>query len=106
MWNLSWHESLVIFSCFTSVAGLMVFCRVQDKDPTEAEAMQETLVRMTFVYWIVHCISSFGDRIGDAMPQDLACSLRILALLSYVLTFCCVLTLPLQLIEQRYRQTD
>jgi hypothetical protein len=106
MWNLSWHEYLVILSCFTSVVGLIAFGRNQDEDPTDAQAMQETLVRMTFAYWIVHCLSSFSDRIGDIMPQDFACSLRILALLSYVLTFCCVLTLPLQFIEQHYRQTD
>jgi hypothetical protein len=106
MWNLSWHEYLVILSCFTSMGGLIACGRAEDKDPTEAEAMQDTLIRMTFVYWIVYCISSFSDRIDTVMPQDLACSLRILALLSYVLTFCCVLTLPLQLIEQRYRQTD
>jgi hypothetical protein len=57
MWNLSWHEYLVILSCFTSVGGLIASGRAEDKDPTEAQAMQETLVRMTFVYWIVYCIS-------------------------------------------------
>jgi hypothetical protein len=106
MWNLSWHEYLVTLSCFTSVVGLIAFGRAQDKDPTESKAMQETVVRMTFVYWIVYCLSSFGDRMGDLMPQDFACSLRILALLSYVLTFCCILTLPLQFIERHYRQPD
>jgi hypothetical protein len=74
------------------------------KDPTDSEAMQETMIRLTFAYWTVFCLSNLGDRFCTFLPYDLSCRLRILSLLCFMLTFCCVLSLPLHLIEQFQRQ--
>ncbi len=74
------------------------------KDPTESEAMQETMFRLTFVYWTVFCLSSLCDRFCTLLPYDLSCRFKILSLLCFMLTFCCVFSLPLHLIEQYQRQ--
>jgi hypothetical protein len=103
---LSWYDSALLISGLASVVGLCFFCQPQTVELTEAEAAQETLVRMTFVYWLVYCGAKFGEYVCAAGPQDWICSLHLLRLLSYLLTFCCVLSLPLHLIEQRHRQTD
>lgn len=101
---VSLHDSLLIFSGLTSVVGIGYTYASALKDPTESEAMQETLVRLTFVYWSVFCSASLavglGDRIVPFFPNDVACRLKLLTLLSFMLTFCCLLSLPLHLIEQ------
>ncbi|MGB8700030.1 MAG: hypothetical protein WCD18_11495 [Thermosynechococcaceae cyanobacterium] len=101
MTALSWHDYLLITSCLTSAVGLTVFCHCPIPEPNAAEATQETLVRMTFIYWMLYCLSRLGQLWCDSTAQDFVCSLRVLALLSYVLTFCCVVSLPLHTIEQR-----
>jgi hypothetical protein len=101
---LSWHDYLLLLSGLASVAGLYLCCEPQAEDPTEFEAARETLVRMTFVYWFVYCSSKLGEQVCVAASQGLTCSLHLLGLLSYLLTFCCILSLPLHLIEQRHRQ--
>lgn len=103
---LSWHDAVLLVSCFTSIAGLYVFGRSHIEEPTEAEAAHETMVRLSFVYWIVYCCAYWGERICAASAPDLECSLRILALLSYILTFSCVLSVSLHGIEQRRRQPN
>ncbi len=104
--TLSWHDAVLLVSCFTSVAGLYFFGRSQIEDPTDAEAAHETLVRLSFVYWIVYCCANWAEQICAASSQDVQCSLRILALLSYILTFSCVFSVPLHVIEQRRRQPN
>jgi hypothetical protein len=111
MSHLSWHDYLTLLSCTTSFMGLWFCCKdqtqtAQTQELSEAEAMSETLVRMTFVYWTLYCIAHWTAKLCSSIPQDLACSLHILTLLSYLLTFCCVLTIPLHLIEQRHRQPE
>jgi hypothetical protein len=103
---LSWHDSFLLLSSLTSVVGLGYVYRIALKDPTESETMRETMIRLTFVYWIVFCLSSFGDRFLSFLPYDWSCRLKILSLLCFMLTFCCVLSLPLHFIEQRQRQAE
>lgn len=100
---LSIYDGLLIGSCLASIVGLSVYCQPQSENPTEAEAIQETLVRMTFVYWVVYCVSHWGEKLCGAVEQPVVCSLHLLAVLSFILTFCCTITLPLHLIEQRQR---
>ncbi|WP_404784616.1 hypothetical protein [Altericista sp. CCNU0014] len=106
MQTLSWHDSILLVSCFASVAGLYFYGRSQAEDPTDAEAAHETLVRLSFVYWLVYCASNWGEQICASSSQGLACSLRVLGLFSYILTFSCVLSVPLHAIEQRRRQPN
>jgi hypothetical protein len=103
---LSWHDTVLLISGLASVVGLYFFCQPQIVELTEAEAAQETLVRMTFVYWLVYCGAKFSEQVCEVVSQDWICSLHLLRLLSYLLTFCCVLSLPLHLVEQRHRQTN
>jgi hypothetical protein len=103
---ISWHDWILVISSIASVAGLYFYGRSPIKVPSEAEAAQETLVRLTFVYWIVYCCAHWGEQACTALSPSLTCSLRLLMLLSYLLTFCCALSMPLHLIEQRRRQAN
>jgi hypothetical protein len=102
---LSWHDVLLIFSGLTSLAGVGYVYRWAIEEPTASQALQETLMRLTFVYWIVFCVSSLGQRLVTFLSSDLAYQLKILSLLCFMLTFCCLLSLPLHLIE-RQRQPE
>ena len=98
---LSWHDLLLVFSSLTSLAGVGYVYRFAAQEPTESQALQETLTRLTFVYWFVFCASHLGQRLAAFLPDDLSYQLKILSLLCFVLTFCCLLSLPLHLIERR-----
>jgi hypothetical protein len=89
-----------------SVVGLYFYGRSPVENLSQAEADRETLVRLTFAYWIVYCCARWVEQACLDFSQSLTCSLRLLMLLSYLLTFCCVLSLPLQLLEQRRRQAN
>lgn len=88
------------------MVGVGYAYRTATKDPTDSEVIQETLIRLTFVYWTVFCAANLSHRFGSFLPYDLSCRLKILALLCFMLTFCCLLALPLHLIEQRQRQPE
>jgi hypothetical protein len=103
---LSWHDALLLFSGLTSAIGVGYTYRFAMKDPTDSQATQETLVRLTFVYWTVFCLSSLSERFLSFLPYDLSCRLKILTLLCFMLTFCCLVSLPLHFIEQRQRQPE
>jgi hypothetical protein len=95
-----------VISGIASVTGLYFYGRSPLESLSEAKAVRETLVRLTFAYWIVYCCAHWGERACIDFSLSLTCSLRLLMLLSYILTFCCVLSLPLHLIEQRRRPAN
>jgi hypothetical protein len=97
---------MIVISSIASGAGLYLYGRSPIKNPSEAEATQETMTRLTFVYWMVYCFAYWGAQACLEFSQSLTYSFRFLMLLSYLLTFCCVLSLPLHLIEQRRRQAS
>lgn len=104
--TLAWHDGVLLLSCVTSLVGLCWVCQSPIAEPTEAEAAQETMVRLTFVYWMVYCLAHWASQLCDGSPHPVACSLRLMTLFAFLLTFCCVFSLPLHWIEQRHRQPN
>jgi hypothetical protein len=102
----SWHDYIILISSIASAAGLYFYGRSPLENPSDAEATQETMTRLTFVYWMVYCCSHWGAQACVGFSPSLTYSFRFLMLMSYILTFCCVLSLPLHLIEQRRRQAS
>ncbi|MEG4318896.1 MULTISPECIES: hypothetical protein [unclassified Microcoleus] len=105
MVELNWHDYLVMVSFVASVGGLVLLGdkgdsqRADDslRDSFAARTLsEEILIKMSFTYWIVYCISVFGLKLH--LPEDswLLLSLKLTTVLSYLLTASSILSLPLQ----------
>ena len=57
---------------------------------------EEILIKMSFTYWIVYCISVFGLKLHIPEESWLLHSLKLTTVLSYLLTASSILSLPLQ----------
>ncbi len=98
MVELNWHDNLVIVSFVASIAGLLLLGDKGDSQPADDDRTlsEEILIKMSFTYWIVYCISVFGLKLH--LPEDswLLLSLKLTTVLSYLLTASSILSLPLQ----------
>lgn len=107
--NLSWYEMFLGFSFIAAAVGLsLLLIKGKQPDANEANDMEETeetLLKMTFVYWMVYCIANSLQKIILPDWEDVLITLRLTALLAYFLTFSCVLSLPLHHLELR-RQAE
>jgi hypothetical protein len=99
MVNLIWHDYLVLISFIACIAGLLLLSDSKQAQKNEFESTEQTLFMMIFAYWIVYCVAVGIQKFG--LPEDwqmVLQSLRITAILSYFLTFACVLSLPCHII--------
>ena len=97
MVELNWHDYLVMVSFVASIAGLVLLGDNRDSQPTDDRTLsEEILIKMSFTYWTVYCISVFGLKLH--LPEDswLLVSLKLTTVLSYLLTASSILSLPLQ----------
>ena len=97
MVELNWHDYLVMVSFVASIAGLVLLGDNRNSPPTDARTLsEEILIKMSFTYWTVYCISVFGLKLH--LPEDswLLLSLKLTTVLSYLLTASSILSLPLQ----------
>jgi hypothetical protein len=80
-----------------SIAGLVLLGDNRNSQPTDDRTLsEEILIKMSFTYWTVYCISVFGLKLH--LPEDswLLLSLKLTTVLSYLLTASSILSLPLQ----------
>jgi hypothetical protein len=104
MLELNWHDYLVMVSCVASIAGL-VLLGDRNSQPTDDRTLsQEMLIKMSFIGWIVYCISVAGLKLH--LPEDnwLSLSFQLSTVISYLLTVSSILSLPLQHITVRQVQ--
>ena len=97
MVELNWHDYLVMVSFVASTAGLVLLGDNRNSQPTDDRTLsEEILIKMSFTYWIVYCLSVFGLKLH--LPEDswLLLSLKLTTVLSYLLTASSILSLPLQ----------
>jgi hypothetical protein len=97
MVELNWHDYLVTVSFVASIAGLVLLGDNRNSQPTDDRTLsEEILIKMSFTYWTVYCISVFGLKLH--LPEDswLVVSLKLTTVLSYLLTASSILSLPLQ----------
>ena len=96
MVELNWHYYIVMISFVAAIAGI-VLLRDRNSQPTDDRTLsEEILIKMSFTYWIVYCISVFALKLH--IPEDnwLLHSLKLTTVLSYLLTASSILSLPLQ----------
>ena len=92
--NFFCHEFVVAVSSIACILGLLLLWdRQQQKDDTEET--ERILLRMTFSYWLVYCVAFGIEKILVPNWEGLAMTLKITTALSYLLTFSCILSLPL-----------
>ena len=97
MVELNWHDYLVMVSFVASIAGLVLLGDNRNSQATDDRTLsEEILIKMSFTYWTVYCISVFGLKLH--LPEDswLLLSLKLTTVLSYLLTASSILSLPLQ----------
>ncbi|MGM3306425.1 hypothetical protein ACSQ6I_10650 [Anabaena sp. WFMT] len=95
--NLFCHEFVVAVSCVACILGLLMLWdnNKQKKQKDEAQETEEILLRMSFAYWLVYCVAFGIEKIVLPNWEGLTMTLRITIALSYLLTFSCILSLPL-----------
>lgn len=99
--TLNWHDYLVLISLFASIAGLFLLSDDKQAQEDELESAEQTLLRMTFGYWMAYCISFSLLKVGLPEWSNLIISLKLTAIFSYFLTFTCILSLPLHRMSVR-----
>jgi uncharacterized membrane protein len=95
MCNFSWHDDLVIFSFFAAIAGLLLLLTDKTNPDVELEAVDHALLMMIFAYWLVYCVAAIAIKFVQPEWEMLAVSIKLTGVLSYLLTFTCLLSLPL-----------
>lgn len=90
-----WHDYLNLASFFASVAGLYILLGKKQDQQADQEVADQVLFSMAFAYWIVHCVAIGAQK--WICPDWTTCmlSLKWTAVISYLLTFSCALSLPL-----------
>lgn len=97
MVELNWHDYLVMVSFVAAIAGLLLLGDNRNSEAADDRTLsEEILIKMSFTYWIVYCISVFALKLH--LPEDnwLLHSLKLTTVLSYLLTASSILSLPLQ----------
>nr|WP_290222939.1 hypothetical protein [Trichocoleus desertorum] len=104
--TLLWHDWLILLSFFACLAGLGLLVGMpqdQDEDFEQAESM---LMLMIFTYWTVHCVALGVQKFALPDWDVLLLSLKFTAILSYLLTFACTISLPLNRLAVVLRQVE
>ncbi|NDJ17795.1 hypothetical protein [Myxacorys almedinensis] len=99
-----WHEYLKLVSFFASVLGLYLVGNRKSKN--DADAADQTLFALSFAYWIVHLVAVSAQKWISPDWLVFTLSLKWTAVLSYLLTFSCALSLPMHTISASQRQTE
>jgi apolipoprotein N-acyltransferase len=102
-----WHESFNLLSFFASVVGLYILYNGKQTQDTETDNSDQVLFAMSFAYWIVHVLAVGAQKWISTDLATFTMSLKWLAMISYLLTFSCALSLPLQHISaSQQERTD
>ena len=93
--NLHWHDYLVLASLIGSIAGIWLTISSKQTQANEIEQTERSLFLMIFAYWIVYCVADLVQKLQLLNWDVLLISLQITAAISYFLTVCCIIILPL-----------
>ncbi len=99
--NLHWHDYLLFASLVASIAGLFLLSDGDSTQASELETSEQMLLSMSFSYWIVHCVMVGILKLWHPEWEILSINLRLTATFSYLLTFSCILSLPLHRMSVR-----
>ncbi|MFM5982026.1 MAG: hypothetical protein ACKO9I_16010 [Sphaerospermopsis kisseleviana] len=92
--NFFCHEFVVAVSAVACMVGLLLLWDSK-QETSEAQVTEETLLRMSFSYWLVYCLAFGIEKMVLPHWEGLTMTLKITTALSYFLAFSCILSLPL-----------
>jgi hypothetical protein len=100
--NVICHDIFVAISSIACLAGLTLLWNRKPSD-NEAEETERILFIMSFTYWLVYCMAFGFQKLiipdwENAIFQTshfVNTTLKLTTALSYLLTFSCILCLPL-----------
>lgn len=92
--NMFGHEFVLGVSFLACLLGLLLLWD-NNEQIDEAQATEESLLRMSFAYWLVYCIAFGIEKVFLFDWEAVIVTLKITTALSYFLTFSCILSLPL-----------
>lgn len=101
--NLGWHDYLVAVSCIASMLGLWLLYDTQRSKDDQLEETDYILFAMSFTYWMVYCFASGLEKLVIPDWDVMLMSLKLTSVIAYLLTFTCVLCLPLHYIASRQK---
>lgn len=101
-----WYHYLLIVSFLACIAGLSLTYATRHLPVTDHEATEQMLFRMSFAYWMVYCGAFALQHMPLPQSETLDLSLKFTLVISYLLTFSCVLTLPLHRFSASLRQVE
>jgi hypothetical protein len=105
MSQMLWIESIRLASFFASAIGLYILYNDASTQEDFGEASWN-LLSFSFGYWIVNCVAhALQCQVCTEWTVALL-SLKFTSLFSFLLTFSCVLSLPLNQIAARQQRTD
>ncbi|MDJ0798217.1 MAG: hypothetical protein QNJ51_15590 [Calothrix sp. MO_167.B12] len=88
------HDIVVAISFIACIIGLALLWN-QNQHDNDLEATETVLLRMSFSYWLVYCMAFAIQKIVSPELESLLMMLKMTTVLSYFLTFSCVIILPL-----------
>jgi uncharacterized membrane protein len=97
------HDFFVLLSFLACIAGLLLLWE-RKQERNEAEETEKILFRMSFSYWLVYCVAFAVQKIVLPDWETIMISLKITTALSYLLTFSCIVSLPLHKLAVRQVQ--
>jgi hypothetical protein len=100
--SLSWRDYLVFISFVASIAGLLLIPSGKQTQAEDFEEIERSLFQMSFTYWLVYCVAFGLLKLKLPEWEMLLVSLKLTVVFSYLLTFCCILALPLHRISKQY----
>jgi hypothetical protein len=92
--DLFCHNSLVLLSSIACIAGLGLLWGYDCQD-NEAKETERILFMMSFSYWLLYCIAFGMQKVSLPGWEALIPPLKMTTALAYLLTFSCILSLPL-----------
>lgn len=104
MFLISGHEAILSLSACGAILGLLISLSKPSLTslPTISELTKDNLIRMVFLYWLLYCVAEGLEKFISVEAIALIAILRLIAMISYVLTFCCLLSLPLYHLDIRH----
>lgn len=99
--HLSWHDYLMTFSFFAAIAGIALLFSTNQAYESDWEITDRVLMLMTFTYWLVYCVAVGLQHLILPQWEVLLWSVKLTAILAYLLTAACVLSLPLHRVSIR-----
>jgi hypothetical protein len=104
--TLLWHDWLVLLSFFACLAGLGLLVGVRQEQNEDFEQAENVLMLMIFTYWAVHCVALGVQKLALPDWEILLLSLKFTAIISYLLTFACMISLPLNRLAIALRHVE